>query len=111
MAERGTRRRAWPWLVGGLVASNVAMFLVFFGAAGSTTQAARALDSVGACSDRAARLLGVAYLTGSEPRFVDTATIEYLAGAPDDRIVTVTCTLGSDEDTSGPLPVASVEVS
>lgn len=110
MAERGTRRRAWRWLVSGLVASNVVMFLVFFGAAGSTTQALRALDSVGVCSDRAARELGVAFLSGSAARFAGADTIRYRAGDPEGRTVTVTCTLGADEETSGPLPVESVEV-
>jgi hypothetical protein len=111
MAERGTRRRAWRWLVAGLVASNVVMFLVFFGAAGSTTQALRALESVGPCSERAAQRLRVPFLLDPTARFVRSGTLEIRASDPDGRAVTVTCRLGEGSDTDGPLPVATVEVS
>jgi hypothetical protein len=110
MAERGTRRRAWRWLVSGLVASNVVMFLVFFGAAGSTTQALRALDSVRPCGDRAAQRLGVPFLLDPTARFVGPDTLRLRANDPDGRAVTVTCRLGDGSDTDGPLPVEAVEV-
>ena len=90
--------------------SNLVMFLAFVGAAGSTTQALRALDSVGVCADSAAQRLGVRYLSASEPRFVDADTLEFRAAEPDGRTLQVRCTLGAGDDTDGPLPVTAVEV-
>lgn len=108
MADGGTRRR----LTWSLVGVNVVMVLTFVGAAGSTSQARRALDGASqqACVSRAGTALrGPAQL--GEPRFVGADTIAFRATPLEGGAVTVTCTFEEpDPDQDGALVVREVEV-
>lgn len=112
-----TREQTLKALVAALVVANLAMVLVFIGAAGASHQARRALEpgALWSCTTAAnAELRWEQVPTPpdtAQVRFAGADTVRFEVSDFGDRSATLTCRFAEPtSDTDGTLPLRSVEV-